>query len=375
MSIPSYSPVHGTLRALAVAFPETVRHNAWWEDHHPTLVTEARESTLARLWANHREPRRGEMWTAADLYDEAIAPYLHDPFRGAVERRVMGPKDSAQSLCARAMRGTLEAADIDPASVDLILVSALRPDSHIVGDAAFLVRELGLQAPAIDFESACSSAVVGFHLACDLVAAGRYHRILVVSCCTYTRDVDHSDSLSWFLGDGAAAFLVEGIVGRQDEEGLLGAHTIPTVETCGAFAYELSVVGDAAGLRLICDESTAGRSIRDHSARYLLRCVDEATREAGVSTSEIDFLVCNTPTAWYGRFCASVLGFDRDRFVDNFPRFGNCGPALWPSNLHTAVARGHVRPGALVLGYSIGSVSTASAVVFRIGQVAIGPDP
>lgn len=358
----------GALRAVAVAFPESVRRNSWWEDHHPALVANAREATLAKLWDNFADP------STLGAYDRAFAPYLRDPWRGTVERRVMGPEDTARSLSARAIREAMEAGGYGPDDIDLILVNALRPDSHVVGDAAFLVGELGLRAPAIDFETACSSALVGLHLASDLIAAGRYERVLVVTCCTYTRDVDQADSFSWFLGDGAGAMIVEAVEASPAHEGLLAAHTIPTVETCGAFAYHLELVDGAPALRIVGNKKLAGRSIRDHSERYLRTCVDGALSEAGVSLSEVDFLVCNTPTAWYGPFCADVLGFE-GRFVDNYPRFANCGPALWPNNLHTALSEGRVRPGDLVLGYSIGSVSTACAVLLRVGEVAVGSQP
>jgi hypothetical protein len=45
---------------------------------------------------------------------------------------------------------------------------------------------------------------------------------------------------------------------------------------------------------------------------------------------------------------------------------------LWPNNLLTAVQSGRVLSGDLVLGYAVGSVSTATAAVFRVGEVAIG---
>ena len=361
--VQSSRPARGALRALSVAFPEQVRRNAWWEDNHPQLVANAREATLAKVWADFRAD-------ATSVYDRAIAKYLDDPFRGTVERRVMGPNDSARSLSARAARQALDAAGLEAGDIDLVLVNALRPDAHVVGDAAYLVRELGMRAPAIDFESACSSALVGLHMASDLLTAGRYRRIMVLTCCTYTRDIDLADSFSWFLGDGAAAFIVERVEGG--DEGLLGAHTIPTVETCGAFAYQLELVDGEPALRIHADKRIAGQSIRDNSEQFLRRCVDGALSEAGVSLADVDFLVCNTPTAWYAEFCANALGLPMSKTVDNYPRFANCGPALWPNNLHTALSEGRVRPGDLVLGYSVGSVSTASAVVLRVGEVGVG---
>ncbi|MFV8749701.1 3-oxoacyl-ACP synthase III family protein [Nannocystaceae bacterium ST9] len=349
----------GNITALGVAFPRHVRTNAWWDDNYPELVRHAREATLAKVWADF-----GELST----YDRAIAPYLADPFRGTIERRVMSPDMSAQQLEVAAARAALDAGGLEVGDIDLVMIAALRPDSHVVGDAAFVARELGLRAPAIDFETACSSALVGFHLASDLVFAGRYRRILVIACCTYTRDVDMADSFSWFLGDGAAAFVVEP---AREGAGLLGAHTIPTIETCGAFAYQFDVVEGRPELRIHPDKLLAGKSIRDASESFLRRCVDGALSEANLSLSDVDFLICNTPTAWYAEFCAKVLGFE-DRTIDGYPRFANCGPVLWPNNLHTALREHRVGPDDVVLGFSVGSVSTASAVVFRLGEVALG---
>lgn len=350
----------GNIRAVGVAFPREIRTNAWWDDHYPELVAKAREATLAKVWADF-----GEL----SIYDRAIAPYLADPFRGTIERRVMSPTMSAQQMEVAAMRAALDAAGLGVDDLDLVMIAALRPDHHVVGDAAYIALELGIRAPIIDFETACSSAIVGFHLASDLVFAGRYRRIMVVTCSTYTRDADMGDSFSWFLGDGAAAFIVE--PAHEDGAGLLGAHTIPTIETCGAFTHHLELLDGEHVMRIRPDKRIAGQSIRDASESFLRRCVDGALSDAGLSLRDVDFLIANTPTAWYGQFCANVLDMG-DRWIDGYPRYANCGPVLWPNNFHTALREGRVRPDDVVLGYSVGSVSTASAIVFRVGDVALG---
>ena len=51
------------------------------------------------------------------------------------------------------------------------------------------------------------------------------------------------------------------------------------------------------------------------------------------------------------------------------------GPALLPVNLHHGAHAGRIRPGQLVLGLSNGSASTTGAIVFRWGDVALGPPP
>ena len=66
---------------------------------------------------------------------------------------------------------------------------------------------------------------------------------------------------------------------------------------------------------------------------------------------------------------------DAERTISAYPLYANVGPVLMPANLHLAASLGRIAPGALVLLYSVGSVSTASAAVMRWGDVALGPEP
>lgn len=98
-----------------------------------------------------------------------------------------------------------------------------------------------------------------------------------------------------------------------------------------------------------------------------------ALRAAGVSLDDIAFFVCNTPVAWYAAFFARALGIPEERTLTTYPWLANMGPALMPVNLHAAAASGRIRRGDLVLVHTVGSVSTAAAVVLRWGAVGLGP--
>jgi 3-oxoacyl-[acyl-carrier-protein] synthase III len=91
-----------------------------------------------------------------------------------------------------------------------------------------------------------------------------------------------------------------------------------------------------------------------------------------VKLSEVDCFVFNTPTAWYADFCARALGVPRERTVDTYPEYANIGPALMPVNLLRAAESGVVKPGDLVLLYTVGSVSSAGAALLRWGNVGLG---
>jgi len=322
------------------------------------------EKSLGKLWAKGDAP---------NVFTAAMLPYLDDPFRGTVERRALAKGETALALEAEAARGALAAAGMSPGDVDLLIVTSFQPDQVGVGNAAFLARELGVARPAWNLESACASSVVSFHTACGLVQAGQYRRILVVASCTYTRNADDADSVSWFLGDGCGAF----VVGRTEEGyGLLGMHTVPTTETCDTFYYALDGGSADAPPRAVmqCTPSS-GKILAETAEPHLVACCEGAAREAGVAMKDIDFLVCNTPTAWFSAFAARALGIDESRTISTFPRYGNVGCALMPANLHAAAKAGRIRRGDLVMLYAVGSVSTASAAVVRWGDVALRDEP
>ena len=172
--------MHARMNALSLAFPSEIRTNAYWTEHHPEMVQGARERALERLW--HRD----EVHSA---FERAMEPYATDPFKGALERRVV-TTESSVDLAVEAARKSLDAAGLDPADIDLVIVSTMRPDTIAVGDAAFLARRMGFTCPAINLETACSSSVFDLDAAANLVRIGRYRRVLVVTTCTYSRDVE-----------------------------------------------------------------------------------------------------------------------------------------------------------------------------------------
>ena len=166
-------PRRAGIRAVATALPAAVRTNAYYRERYPDRVAAAEASTLARIWS----PPEG----GASLFDQAMAPFVTDPFRGAVERRVLAPGETGGALELRAARAALSATDLPPARLDLLISCAFFPDQFDVGNAASLARELGVGGTAWNLETACSSALVAVDTAAALVEAGRHESVLVTT--------------------------------------------------------------------------------------------------------------------------------------------------------------------------------------------------
>lgn len=358
------------LQSIAVSVPERVLTNDHWRRNYPELVAKAEE----RLW----------MWKPADMeegsaaFNRAMMPYVHDPFRGAVERRLMATDDPRTSVSfeADAVRQALEAAALGAEDIDLLICTSFGPDHNrpdqSVGGAAFLARELGLEGAAWNLESACSSLLVAFQTACSLVRIGQYRRALVVVSNVYSRMMDETEPIGWGIGDAAAALVV-----GQVAEGIghLGSHSINTSVTCGAIVTDLEVDSEGRPRYHMRAAKQASRQLRDISQPYLERCTGEALARAGVELADVDFCVFNTPLAWYADFCALALGIDAERTISVYPFYANVGAVLPGINLHHAACWGKIKKNDLVLMYTVGSVSSSCAAVMRWGDVALGPLP
>jgi 3-oxoacyl-[acyl-carrier-protein] synthase-3 len=354
------------ITALALSFPRTERTPGYWRAKYPEMVATAEQQSLAKVWS----PGKGE--PPAHAFDAEMERFLGDPFRGTTRRRVLAPGETALSIEIGAAEKAMAAARLGPDDIDLMIVHSFLPDQVGVGNSAFLSGALGLRGAAWNLETACTSSVVAFQTACALVSAGQYKNVLVVVSCTYSRAAEEADAISWFLGDGAAAFIVSAVPQGQ---GLLGAKIVNTSVTCGTFYYDL-VNDPVKGLkvRMLAHPKT-GKVLRDTAQPFLEECCAGALKAAGVTQGDIDYFIFNTPTAWFADFCARALGIDRARIENTHDLYANIGPVLTPTNLFHAARGGRIKPGDLVLIYAIGSVSSAGAAVMRWGDVALGPEP
>lgn len=353
------------IRSLAVNFPSIIRTNDYYRENYPELIAQLEQKTLSRVFSPTDSAPRNE-------FELEMASYLNDPFRGTVERRVLGPGETSLTLSSSAAKDALEAANLSVNEIDLMLVATIHPEQIVPGNAAFLASELGLQGAAWNLDSTCSNAVVALQTACALVRAGEYRNVLVVICTNYSPFTDENDTLSFVSGDGAGAFVVSTL---KPNQGVLGTKIINTASTCGTFFNELTTDIQGNPRMFIRATKGTGKVLSDTAAQFLRECCLGALQAAGVTLEQIDFFAFNTPTAWYASLCARVLGIDPKRTINLHERYANIGPMLPLINLYHGAELGRIRENDLVMVYTIGSVSNAGATVMRWGDVALGPAP
>ncbi|MGH7855815.1 MAG: 3-oxoacyl-ACP synthase III family protein, partial [Candidatus Binatia bacterium] len=129
---------------------------------------------------------------------------------------------SNAELGRQAAEMAIARAGISPSDVGMVIGGGSVPESLTPADAAYIARELGIEAPVFDVNSACTSFLVQVNLLAMMRPEALPDFVLIVVPEAVTRVVDYGDrSAAVIWGDGAAAAVVSTkLAGRAE---VLGA--------------------------------------------------------------------------------------------------------------------------------------------------------
>lgn len=143
---------------------------------------------------------------------------------GIKERRILkDPNLGSSYMGIQAVKDLLERNNIDPKSIDGVIVSTNTPDYHFPSTASIVAHEAGCEnALTFDLVSACPGWIYALETGANYIRSGRYQRILVVATEKMSSAVDYTDRATCVLfGDGAACVLLEP---TTEEYGVLDSH-------------------------------------------------------------------------------------------------------------------------------------------------------
>jgi len=142
---------------------------------------------------------------------------------GIKERRILkGEGKGSSFLAIKAAENLISKSNLDPKTIDLVVVATATPDMQAASTAAYVASEIkATNAFAFDIDSACSSFLYGMSMVAAYIEAGRYKKILLIGADKNSSMIDYKDRATCIIfGDGAGAVLfepnTEGL-GLQDE--------------------------------------------------------------------------------------------------------------------------------------------------------------
>lgn len=155
---------------------------------------------------------------ADDLSPEEVFDRWSRQVTGIRTRPVL-PFDSdrtTEDMCRGASRRALEAADLEPGELDLIVAASVTPEDEVPNLACTLARDLGTPSvPGFTLNAACAGFVYALAAANSFVRAGTADRVLAVTGDALTRITDYTDPKTAVLfSDGAGATVLEATDGE-----------------------------------------------------------------------------------------------------------------------------------------------------------------
>jgi len=284
---------------------------------------------------------------------------------GIRQRHVAAPGEFTSHLGIAAARAALADAQVDPQSIDLIVVATSTPDNTFPATAVSVQEGLGITGgAAFDLQAVCSGFVFGLATADGLLRTREFKRALVIGAETFSRILDWTDRTTCVLfGDGAGAVVVE----AQDQPGTIRDRGVlaSRLRSDGRHKMKLYVDGGPSSTGTVGHLRMEGREVFRHAIAMISDVVTEAFRETGYCAGDIDWFVPHQANQRIIDGSAHKLGIDPKKIVSTVERHGNTSAASIPLALAAAREDGRIQPGDLVLLEAMGGGFTWGALLLR----------
>ncbi|OBQ51980.1 ketoacyl-ACP synthase III [Tamlana sp. s12] len=145
--------------------------------------------------------------TMVDTNDEWITSRT-----GIKERRILKDDGKGTSyLAIKAAQNLIEKNNLDPKSIELVIVATATPDMKAASTASYTATEIGAtNAFSFDMDAACSSFLFGMSVAASYIESGRYKNVLLIGADKMSSIINYKDRATCIIfGDGAGAVLFE----------------------------------------------------------------------------------------------------------------------------------------------------------------------
>ena len=284
---------------------------------------------------------------------------------GIHQRHIVAEGQTTSDMAVRAARRALEGGDIEPGSIDLIIVATSTPDDTFPSTATRVQHGLGAtSAIAFDVQAVCAGFVYALDVAYSMLLAGRGRRALVIGAESFSKILDWSDRGTCVLfGDGAGAVVLE-VAEKAGGYGMLSSK----LHSDGAHRDILYVDGGPSRTGTVGHLRMEGSKVFKHAVEKLSSVMNEALDAAGLEVGDVDWLVPHQANIRIIEGMQKKMGLGDDRVVKTVHKHANTSAASIPLALSWAVDEGLVRHGQVVAFEAIGGGLVWGAAILRYGR-------
>lgn len=281
---------------------------------------------------------------------------------GIAARHFAAEGETTSDMAAHASRRAMDAAGINAADVDLIIVATSTPDMVFPSTACILQAKLGMaNCPAFDVQAVCSGFIYALSIADAMVRAGSARCALVVGAETFSRILNFDDRTTCVLfGDGAGAVIVQ----ASDTPGILATD----LNADGSHVGILCTPGHVAGGQVQGSPllTMDGQAVFKLAVSVLEKTARTVLDKAGLDEAQLDWLVPHQANIRIMQSTARKLRLPLDKVIVTVAQHGNTSAASVPLALDEGVRSGRITAGQTVLMEGVGGGFTWGAVLARM---------
>ena len=281
---------------------------------------------------------------------------------GIKARHFAEPDVACSDLAVIAAQRALEAADVDAAAIDLIIVATSTPDMVFPSAACLVQQKLGVAGgAAFDVQAVCSGFVYALTIADSMIRTGAASKALVIGSEVFSRILDFKDRGTCVLfGDGAGAVVLE----ASDTPGIIASE----LHADGRHVGILCVPGHVSGGHVLGDPvlKMDGPAVFKIAVGVLYDVALSVLEKAGRTEADIDWLIPHQANIRILQSTAKRLKLPADKLIVTVDQHGNTSAASIPLALDESVRSGKIQRGDTVLLEGVGGGFTWGAVLLDL---------
>ena len=285
---------------------------------------------------------------------------------GVSSRHLAAETETAGDMAEKAARKLFEEYNIDPRTIDFVMLCTQSPDYFLPSTACILQNRLGIPttAGAFDYNLGCSGCVYGIAMANSFVISGLAKNVLILTAETYQKYLHKSDkSNRSIFGDGAAACLIstEGIaeIGNciLGTDGSGSDHLI--VKTGAARCKNITgvVTIDEDGHNRYDDYLYMnGSAIFNFTLDAVPSMMAQILDKNNMQKDDVDYYVFHQANKFMLNTIRKVCVLPKDKFYVNLEETGNTVSSTVMIGLKQNLKAGIITPGmkVMITGFGVG---------------------
>ena len=245
---------------------------------------------------------------------------------GIKERRILKGEGLGSSFLAiKAAEELIAKKNLNPAEIDMVIVSTATADMPVAATATYVATEIGaVNAWGFDLMAACSGFLYAMATGAQFIETGKYKKVLVIGADKMSSIIDYEDRTTCVIfGDGAGAVLLEPNEEYGVEDSILrsdGKGREFLYIKAGGSMYPATEETVIAREHFVHQE---GQQVFKFAVTNMAEVCAEIMEKNHLTSDDIRFLVPHQANLRIINAAARRMGIDDDRVMLNIQKYGN----------------------------------------------------